>query len=62
MGSGLPESVNEVSGGLLAPGSSVLVAGGRVTGQAVLATLAELGVMATVCDEDAAVLQRHADA
>ncbi|MBY0443202.1 MAG: UDP-N-acetylmuramoyl-L-alanine--D-glutamate ligase, partial [Mycobacteriaceae bacterium] len=48
-------------GVLLAPGSPVLVAGGRVTGKAVLATLTELGVLATVCDEDPAIRQGHAD-
>jgi UDP-N-acetylmuramoylalanine--D-glutamate ligase len=50
---GLPE---------LAPDTEVLVTGAGVTGRAVLAALAPLGVRATLCDDDPAALQRHADA
>jgi UDP-N-acetylmuramoylalanine--D-glutamate ligase len=47
--------------GPLVPGACVLVAGGGVTGRAVLAALAPLGVTAAVCDDDPAILQQHAD-
>jgi UDP-N-acetylmuramoylalanine--D-glutamate ligase len=46
----------------LVPGAHVLVAGGGITGQSVLAALTPLGVTATVCDDDPATLRRHADA
>ncbi|MBV8180562.1 MAG: UDP-N-acetylmuramoyl-L-alanine--D-glutamate ligase [Mycobacterium sp.] len=46
----------------LRPGTSVLVAGGGVTGRSVLAALAPLGVTATLCDDDPATRQRFADA
>jgi UDP-N-acetylmuramoylalanine--D-glutamate ligase len=46
----------------LKPGMPVLVAGGGVTGRAVLAALTPLGVTATVCDDDPATRQRFADA
>lgn len=39
----------------LAPGTQVLVTGGGVTGQSVLTALHELGVTATLCDDDPAV-------
>jgi UDP-N-acetylmuramoylalanine--D-glutamate ligase len=47
---------------ILEPGMSVLVAGGGVTGRAVLAALAPLGVTATLCDDDPATRQQFADA
>jgi UDP-N-acetylmuramoylalanine--D-glutamate ligase len=40
----------------------VLVAGGGVTGRAVLAALAPLGVTATLCDDDPATRRQFADA
>ncbi|WP_255398015.1 Mur ligase family protein, partial [Mycobacterium sp. 1465703.0] len=46
----------------LAPGAPVLVAGGRVTGKAVLAALTRFGAAPTVCDDDPATLRGHADA
>jgi len=46
----------------LAPDAAVLVAGAGVTGRSVLAALAPLDVRPTLCDDDAAALQRHADA
>ncbi|MFY1621046.1 UDP-N-acetylmuramoyl-L-alanine--D-glutamate ligase [Micromonospora sp. WMMD736] len=46
----------------IAPGAAVLVAGARVTGRAILATLAQLGVSATLCDDDPAILGPHAAA
>lgn len=46
----------------LAPGVPVLVAGGRVTGKAVLAALTRFGAAPTVCDDDPATLRGHADA
>jgi UDP-N-acetylmuramoylalanine--D-glutamate ligase len=46
----------------LKPGMPVLVAGGGVTGRAVLAALTPLGVTATLCDDDPATRQRFADA
>lgn len=53
-----------MSGGLdpLAPGASVLVAGGGVTGKAVLAALTRFGAAPTLCDDDPATLRAHADA
>ncbi|UQX09467.1 UDP-N-acetylmuramoyl-L-alanine--D-glutamate ligase [Candidatus Mycobacterium methanotrophicum] len=46
----------------LQPGMAVLVAGGGVTGRAVLAALTALGVTATLCDDDPATRRRFADA
>jgi UDP-N-acetylmuramoylalanine--D-glutamate ligase len=46
----------------LASGARVLVTGGGVTGRSVLAALGRLGVPATLCDDDPAIRQRHADA
>lgn len=53
-----------MSGGLdpLAPGASVLVAGGGVTGKAVLAALTRFGALPTLCDDDPATLRAYADA
>ncbi len=45
----------------LAPRVPVLVTGAGVTGRSVLAALAPLDVATTLCDDDAAALQRHAD-
>jgi UDP-N-acetylmuramoylalanine--D-glutamate ligase len=45
----------------LAPDATVLVAGAGVTGRSVLDALAPLGVRPTLCDDDPAALQRHAD-
>ncbi len=45
----------------LAPGAPVLVAGGGVTGKAVLASLTRLGAAPILCDDDAATLRRYAD-
>ena len=45
----------------LAAGVEVLVAGGGVTGQAVVAALDRFGAAATVCDDDPATLRRYAD-
>ncbi|MEI7716804.1 MAG: UDP-N-acetylmuramoyl-L-alanine--D-glutamate ligase [Mycobacterium sp.] len=45
----------------LVPGASVLVAGGGVTGRAVLAALKRFGAAPTVCDDDPAALRRLAD-
>ncbi|BBZ52199.1 UDP-N-acetylmuramoylalanine--D-glutamate ligase [Mycobacterium heidelbergense] len=45
----------------LAPGAPVLVAGGGVTGRAVLAALTRLGAAPTLCDDDPATLRRYAD-
>jgi UDP-N-acetylmuramoylalanine--D-glutamate ligase len=42
-------------------GAPVLVAGGGVTGRAVLAALARFGASATLCDDDPATLRRYAD-
>ncbi len=44
----------------LAPGATVLVAGGGVTGRAVLAALSGFGAAATLCDDDPATLRRYA--
>lgn len=46
----------------LAPGASVLVAGGGVTGKAVLAALTRFGAVPTLCDDDPATLRGYADA
>ena len=45
----------------LVPGAPVLVAGGRVTGEAVQAALARFGATPTVCDDDPAMLRPYAD-
>lgn len=45
----------------LAPGAPVLVAGGGVTGKAVLAALTRFGAVPTLCDDDAATLRRYAE-
>jgi len=45
----------------LVPGAPVLVAGGGVTGKAVLAALTRIGATPTVCDDDPATLRRLAD-
>jgi UDP-N-acetylmuramoylalanine--D-glutamate ligase len=47
--------------GPLAPGAPVLVAGGGVTGKAVLAALSRFGVAATLCDDDPATLRGYAE-
>jgi UDP-N-acetylmuramoylalanine--D-glutamate ligase len=46
----------------LKPGMPVLVAGGGVTGRAVLAALTGLGATVTLCDDDPATRQDFADA
>ncbi|HXS86420.1 MAG TPA: UDP-N-acetylmuramoyl-L-alanine--D-glutamate ligase [Mycobacterium sp.] len=46
----------------LSAGAPVLVAGGGVTGRAVLAALGALGATATLCDDSAATRQHFADA
>jgi UDP-N-acetylmuramoylalanine--D-glutamate ligase len=46
----------------LSAGAPVLVAGGGVTGRAVLAALDALGAAATLCDDSAATRQHFADA
>ena len=45
----------------LVPGVPVLVAGGGVTGRAVLAALTRFGAMPTLCDDDPATLRRYAE-
>jgi UDP-N-acetylmuramoylalanine--D-glutamate ligase len=45
----------------LTPGAPVLVAGGGVTGRAVLTALERFGATATLCDDDAATLSRYAE-
>jgi len=45
----------------LVPGAPVLVAGGGVTGRAVLATLTRYGADATLCDDDPATLRKYAE-
>jgi UDP-N-acetylmuramoylalanine--D-glutamate ligase len=45
----------------LASGTPVLVAGGGVTGRAVLAALVRFGATPTLCDDDPATLRRFAD-
>ncbi|OBF62645.1 UDP-N-acetylmuramoylalanine--D-glutamate ligase [Mycobacterium sp. 852002-51971_SCH5477799-a] len=44
------------------PGTPVLVAGGGVTGKAVLAALTRLGAVPTLCDDDPVRLRDYADA
>src|ERR1700744_5043463 len=46
----------------LKAGMPVLVAGGGVTGRAVLAALTPLGVTATLCDDDRATRRHFTDA
>lgn len=46
----------------LASGAPVLVAGGGVTGKAVLAALSRFGAVPTLCDDDPATLRGYADA
>src|SRR5690348_16345232 len=46
----------------LAPGAPVLVAGGGVTGKAVLAALTRFGATPTLCDDDPVRLRDYADA
>lgn len=46
----------------LGRGARVLVTGGGVTGRSVLAALSTLDAAATLCDDDPATRQRHADA
>jgi UDP-N-acetylmuramoylalanine--D-glutamate ligase len=45
----------------LLPGKHVLVAGARVTGRAVIAALAPLGAVVTVCDDDPTALREYQD-
>jgi len=45
----------------LVPGAPVLVAGGGVTGKAVLSALARFGAAPTLCDDDPATLRRYAE-
>jgi len=45
----------------LGPGAPVLVAGGGVTGRAVLAALTRHGAAATLCDDDPATLGKYAE-
>ncbi|HTY29911.1 UDP-N-acetylmuramoyl-L-alanine--D-glutamate ligase [Mycobacterium sp.] len=45
----------------LRPGAPVLVAGGGVTGRAVLAALTRFGAAPTLCDDDPATLRRYAE-
>jgi UDP-N-acetylmuramoylalanine--D-glutamate ligase len=45
----------------LVPGAPVLVAGGGVTGKAVLAALRRFGAAATLCDDDPATLRGYAE-
>ncbi len=45
----------------LVPGAPVLVAGGRVTGRAVLAALTRFGATPTVCDDDPVMLHPYAE-
>ena len=45
----------------LVPGAPVLVAGGGVTGHAVLAALTRFGAAATLCDDDPATLRGYAE-
>ncbi|KZS55372.1 UDP-N-acetylmuramoylalanine--D-glutamate ligase [Mycobacterium kansasii] len=47
--------------GSLVPGAPVLIAGGRVTGRAVLAALTRFGATPTVCDDDPVMLQPYSD-
>ena len=48
--------------GPLQAGAPVLVAGGGVTGRAVVAALQQFGACPTLCDDDPATLRRFADA
>ncbi|ORV03563.1 UDP-N-acetylmuramoyl-L-alanine--D-glutamate ligase [Mycobacterium bohemicum] len=52
---------SEHVGAPLAPGAPILVAGGGVTGRAVLTALARFGAAPTLCDDDPATLRRFAD-
>ncbi|ORW63279.1 UDP-N-acetylmuramoylalanine--D-glutamate ligase [Mycobacterium parmense] len=45
----------------MVPGAPVLVAGGGVTGKAVLGALTRFGAAPTLCDDDPATLRRYAD-
>jgi UDP-N-acetylmuramoylalanine--D-glutamate ligase len=45
----------------LVPGAPVLIAGGRVTGRAVLAALTRFGATPTVCDDDPVMLRPYAE-
>jgi len=45
----------------LAPGAPVLVAGGGVTGKALLAALTRFGAAPTLCDDDPATLRAYAE-
>ena len=45
----------------LVPGASVLIAGARVTGRAVLAALNRFGAVPTLCDDDPEMLRRYAE-
>jgi UDP-N-acetylmuramoylalanine--D-glutamate ligase len=45
----------------LRPGAPVLVAGGGVTGRAVLSALTRFGATPTLCDDDPATLRRYAE-
>ncbi len=45
----------------LSAGAPVLVAGGGVTGRAVLAALSRLGATATLCDDDPATRRNFAE-
>jgi UDP-N-acetylmuramoylalanine--D-glutamate ligase len=45
----------------LVPGAPVLIAGGRVTGRAILAALTRFGAIPTVCDDDPAMLRPYAE-
>jgi UDP-N-acetylmuramoylalanine--D-glutamate ligase len=47
--------------GPLVPGAPVLVAGGGVTGKAVLAALRRFGAAATLCDDDPVTLRGYAE-
>ncbi|OBF06789.1 UDP-N-acetylmuramoylalanine--D-glutamate ligase [Mycobacterium sp. ACS4054] len=46
----------------MAPGAPVLVAGGGITGRAVLAALTRFRAVPTLCDDDPGTLRRHAEA
>jgi UDP-N-acetylmuramoylalanine--D-glutamate ligase len=60
MANGWPRSVPDVLDPLT-PRAPVLVAGGGVTGKAVLAALRRFGAAPTLCDDDEATLRRYAD-
>jgi UDP-N-acetylmuramoylalanine--D-glutamate ligase len=45
----------------LVPGAPVLIAGGGVTGKAVLAAVTRFGAAPTLCDDDPATLRRYAE-